>query len=82
MNAISFIVPYGFGIAFWILLYKTGYSVRFFSTYVEGLEYTGDDAQISKWLMILLTSCGIAGISWAFGALLSFIAEKIKSRKK
>ena len=37
MNAISFIVPYGFG---------------------------------------------IAGISWAFGALLSFIAEKIKSRNK
>ena len=24
----------------------------------------------SKWLMIILTSCGIAGLSWAFGAIL------------
>ena len=77
LNILSFIVPFGFGIAFWILLFETGYNPKFFSTTVEGLEYTGATAQTSKWIMIILTSCIFAGISWGFGALISLLSEKL-----
>lgn len=34
-------------------------------------------AQTSKWIMIILTSCIFAGISWGFGALISLLSEKL-----
>ena len=76
LKALSFIVPFALGIAFWIKLYETGYHVTFYSTYVKGLEVTGQD--YAKWIMILGTSCMITGISWGAGAILSAAMDMTK----
>ncbi len=68
LNIISFIVPFSLGVLFWIKLYGTGYNIIHYSTYVINVPDSNQDT--SKWLMIILTSCGIAGLSWAFGAIL------------
>ena len=68
LNIISFIVPFSLGVLFWIKLYETGYNIIHYSTYV--IDLPDSNQGTSKWLMIILTSCGIAGLSWAFGAIL------------
>ena len=65
LKVLSFIVPFALGIAFWVKLYETGYQVTFYSTYVKGLEVSWQEE--AKWMMILGTSCMIAGISWGVG---------------
>ena len=81
LNVLSFVVPFAFGVVFWILLIKSGYQVRSFSTTVRGLEYTGATAETSKWIMIGLTSCVFVGISWGLGGLISLAAEKLGSKR-
>ena len=76
LKYISFIVPFGFAIAYWILIFKTGYEPRFFSTTHTNVEYTGYTAKMLKWVMVLTTSCLITGVSWGFGALITFLGEK------
>ena len=79
LNILSFIVPFAFGILFWIMLYDTGYHVTFYSTITRGLEKSNQES--SKWIMIVLTSCAIAGISWGFGAIIEAVKSAISKKE-
>jgi hypothetical protein len=81
LNVLSFVVPFAFGVAFWILLFKSGYQGRAYSTTVRGLEYTGATKKMANWIMVGLTSCVFVGISWCIGGLISLLAGKISSKK-
>ena len=79
LKAISFVVPFSLGVLFWIMLYNTGYHITFYSTYAIGVE---SHQGLSKILMILLTSCMIAGVSWGFGEVLGIIIDSNKKTKR
>ena len=72
LKGISFIVPFALGVLFWIMLYNSGYQLTHYSTIVRGLE---SDQELSRFFMILFTSCMIAGVSWGFGEFLKSIIE-------